>query len=310
MVGGIILIIVGLLLAIPFAIEGMRTKMDAEHRKDADGRFVTLSKGVTYYDWLGPTRGPIAVCVHGLTTPSCVWRGLARGLALMGYRVLIYDLYGRGFSDRPNGKQDKAFFLGQLDELLADQGVQDDITLIGYSMGGAIATSFAAQNPSKVRQLILLAPAGIEVVRSRLMSFVIDTPFIGDWLMLTLYPFLHRIGTAKERRLPSSVDNIVDLQQAELKTQGFIPAVLSSMRGMVAAEQEEEHKSIHRAIIPVLAIWGREDDVIPLTAVGVLATWSRKARQEVIDDAGHGLVYTHTDDVLNAMSDVLNDGLV
>lgn len=310
MIGGTILIILGLLLAIPFAVEEFRTKMDGERRKDAEGRFVTLSRGVTYYDWLGPARGPVAVCVHGQTTPSFVWRGLARGLALMGYRVLIYDLYGRGYSDRPNGKQDKAFFLDQLDELLADQGVQDDITLIGYSMGGAIATSFAAQNPSKIRQLILLAPAGIKVTHSRLMKFAIATPLIGDWLMLSLFPFLHRSRTAKERRLPSSVDNIVDLQQAELKIHGFIPAVLSSMRGIIADDQEQEHKSIHRAVIPVLAIWGRKDDVIPLKAVGVLATWSRNARQEVIDDAGHGLVYTHTDDVLDAMRSVLNDGMI
>lgn len=309
MISGAILVIIGLLLVIPFAVEEMRANVNAERRRDADGRFVTLSKGVTFYDWLGPARGPVAVCVHGLTTPSFVWRGLARGLALMGYRVLIYDLYGRGYSDRPGGKQDETFFLGQLDELLSDQGVQDDITLIGYSMGAAIATSFAAQNPSKVRQLILLAPAGIVIARSRFMRFLINTPFVGDWLMLALFPFLHRFGTEKERKLPSSVENIVDLQQAELKTHGFVPAVLSSMRGMLATNQEEEHKSIHRAIVPVLAVWGREDKLIPLEAVGVLATWSRKARQEVIDNAGHGLVYTHTDAVLDAMSEVLRDGL-
>ena len=309
MIGGMIIFIVGLLIALPFAIEGMRTKIDGEHRKTADGHFATLSKGVTYYDWLGPVRGPVAVCVHGLTTPSYVWRGLARGLALMGYRVLIYDLYGRGYSDRPGGKQDKDFFLNQLDELLADQGVEDDITLFGYSMGGAIATDFAAQNPGRIRQLILLAPAGIEIVRSGFTRFVIDTPFLGDWLMLTLYPFLHRIGTAKERKLPSTVDNIVDLQQAELKTHGFIPAVLSSMRSMVVTDREEAHKSIQRAGVPVLVVWGEQDEVIPLKAVGILATWNRKARQEVVDGAGHGLPYTHTDAVLAAMSDELRDRL-
>ncbi|MEP2144745.1 MAG: alpha/beta hydrolase [Paracoccaceae bacterium] len=309
MIGGTFLLIVGLLLAIPFAIEELRTRMNAERRKDAAGQFVTLSKGVTYYDWLGPARGPVAVCVHGLTTPSFVWRGLARGLALMGYRVLIYDLYGRGYSDRPKGKQDTGFFLDQLDELLADQGVTDEITLIGYSMGGAIATSFAAQNPGKIRQLILIAPAGFEVARSHLMNFAINTPFLGDWLMLSLFPLLHRIGTAKERKLPSSVENIVELKQAELKLHGFTPAVLASMRGVLASGLEKEHKSIRRAGIPVLAVWGREDDVIPLSAVGSLAEWSRKARQEVVDSAGHGLVYTHTDEVLNAMRETLRDGL-
>lgn len=82
-------------------------------------------------------RGPVAVCVHGLTTPSFVWHGLARGLATFGYRVLIYDLYGRGYSDRAPGHQDQAYFLQQLNDLLEDQQIKGDITLLGYSMGGA-----------------------------------------------------------------------------------------------------------------------------------------------------------------------------
>ena len=47
----------------------------------------------------------------------------------------------------------------------------------------------------------------------------------------------------------------------------------------------------------------------PLSAVGALAEWSRNARQEVIDGAGHGLTYTHTNEVLVAMSEVLQEGL-
>lgn len=41
----------------------------------------------------------------------------------MGYRILTYDLYGRGYSDRPSGKQNREFFLQQLDDLLAYEAV-------------------------------------------------------------------------------------------------------------------------------------------------------------------------------------------
>ena len=131
-----LLILLAVFAAFPLGIEARRKPMSAAARQDASGDFVTLSQGVTHYEWLGPARGPVAVCVHGLTTPSFVWRGLARGLARMGFRVLIYDLYGRGYSDRVQGRQDRVFFLRQLNDLLADQQVNGDITLVGYSMGG------------------------------------------------------------------------------------------------------------------------------------------------------------------------------
>ena len=305
----ILLILFLIVLTLPWIAEAMRKPMNASERAKATGEFVTLSQGVTYYEWLGPMRGPVAVCVHGLTTPSFVWRGLARGLAQIGFRVLVYDLYGRGYSDRVAGRQDQAFFLRQLSDLLEDQDVTDDITLFGYSMGGAIATAFAAAHPDKIRHLVLLAPAGMGTGASPLTKFIMRTPVIGDWLMLALFARKHRKGTESERVLPSSVENIIDLQQNELRFRGFVPAVLASMRGILSNPLKQEHKTIHQAGIPVLAIWGREDAVIPLTAMGALAEWSRNARQDVIEGAGHGLTYTHTEAVLASISDALRDGL-
>jgi len=304
-----LLILLAVFAAFPLGIEARRKPMSAAARQDASGDFVTLSQGVTHYEWLGPARGPVAVCVHGLTTPSFVWRGLARGLARMGFRVLIYDLYGRGYSDRVQGRQDRVFFLRQLNDLLADQQVNGDITLVGYSMGGAIATTFASAHPDKVRHLILLASAGMGTKAGGLTRLIAKTPVIGDWLMLALFARTHHKTTESERDLPSSVENIVDLQQNELRYRGFIPAVLSSLRGILSEVMNEDHRIIHRAGIPVLAIWGRDDTVIPLTAMGALTEWSRHARQEVIDGAGHGVTYTHTDAVLGAVSDMLRDGV-
>ncbi|MGR3617231.1 MAG: alpha/beta fold hydrolase [Paracoccaceae bacterium] len=106
-----ILLILLLVLVWPFIREARKPEMTQKQRANALGEFAQLSQGLTHYQWIGPLRGPIAVCVHGLTTPSFVWGGIAQGLAKMGFRVLVYDLYGRGFSDRPKGQQDRVFFL-------------------------------------------------------------------------------------------------------------------------------------------------------------------------------------------------------
>lgn len=305
----LLLLAVCLAAVMPFADEWRRSPMGAAARAEAAGDFAALPGGVTRYRWSGPERGPVAVCIHGLTTPSQVWDGMAEGLAAQGFRVLTYDLYGRGYSDRPAGAQDAAFFCTQLEQLLKDQGLGRDLTLIGYSMGGSIATAFAAQNPDWIRQLILIASAGIETEPGRFAALVRHAPLLGDWLMHAVFPRAHRRSCEAERALPSSVPGLADIQIRELRYKGFVPGVLASMRGVLARRQEGEHRSLHRAGVPVLAIWGADDALIPVASAGKLAEWSRLARQDVIADAGHGLLYTHTDAVLQAISKSREGGL-
>ncbi|MFK7834638.1 MAG: alpha/beta fold hydrolase [Sulfitobacter sp.] len=296
-----LMLILAVVVALPLIAEYRRRIMDDAARGGATGQFVRLSQGVTHFEWFGPAHGPVIICIHGLTTPSFVWRGMTRALALSGYRVLTYDHFGRGFSDRPSGVQDQRFFLQQLGELLAHEGVEDNLTLVGYSMGGAVATAFAGAYPDRVSQLILLASAGTRPLGKGLIGFIKNTPLLGDWLVLALYPALLRKGLRAERDIPGSVPNINDLQLQEMTFRGFFPAVLASLRGILSENLPEAHKTIAARGIPVLAIWGREDVLIPLSAVGRLAEWHRDARQEVLDGAGHGLTYTHTDDVLRLM---------
>lgn len=295
-----VLLILGL-IAVPFTIEVMRKKVTEADQKTAPGHLALLSQGNTHFEWFGPRRGPVAVCIHGLTTPSFVWRSIANGLVLMGFRVLTYDHYGRGFSDRPTGKQDVAFFLQQLNDLLQHERVEGPITVLGYSMGGAVAAHFTAANPSAVKQLILLAPAGMQLVVSKAALFARDTPIIGDWLFLMTYPRQLRQGIEAEANLKTSVENITALQQAETDKRGFFPAVLSSFRGLLHDTAEEPHRKIAAAGVPVLAVWGTQDDLIPLSARDALIEWNPNARHAMIDDAGHGLPYTHTDEVLEAI---------
>ncbi|WP_415404876.1 alpha/beta fold hydrolase [Tateyamaria sp. SN3-11] len=294
-----VLILLGL-IAIPLTIEWMRSGVDERARKDASGQFALLSQGTTHYEWLGPERGPVAVCIHGLTTPSFVWRGMAKGLALMGFRVLVYDLYGRGLSDRVSGPQDGAFFVQQLTDLLSHEKVQGHLTVLGYSMGGAIAAHFTAQHPGLVKQLVLLAPAGMHQIAGSKLRLVRDVPVIGDWLFLLAYPFELRKGLRREQDLPSSVEGINALQHAETDRRGYFPAVLASLRGLLRSPLEDQHRTIAAAGVPVLAIWADADEVIPLASKDILAAWNPQAQQVVIEGAAHGLTYTHTDQVIEA----------
>lgn len=289
----------------PFAAEALRPRMNRARRQVAPGQFAKLSRGLTHYRWLGAEEGPVAVCVHGLTTPSFVWGPMAEGLGRMGYRVLVYDLFGRGFSDRPRGAQDSAFFTRQLDELLEDQGIAGEITLFGYSMGGAIATAFAAAQAGRIRQLVLLAPAGLGHDLGPIADLAVKYDLFGRWLTLGFYPRTLRRATQAERDLPSAIIGMVDMQIAETRLKGFAPAVLSSLRGILDEDLESAHRTVAGAGVPVLAIWGEADDIIPLGCRDTLAEWNPGARQEVIEGAGHTLTYTDTDAVMAAIGKTL-----
>ena len=306
MIWFIFIVVVLVLIALPTLLESKRQPMDEAARKGAPGGFVKLSGGITHYQWVGPSRGPVAVLIHGLTTPSAVWKDVAQGLGDTGYRVLVYDLYGRGYSDAPSGVQDATFFVAQLDELLASQNLTDDLTLVGYSMGGSIATAFAATEPHRMKRLILVAPAGVETVESGFSALCRTKPVFGDWLFGTVAGFRMKREIAKDAAQGGDTD-VIAAQKAQLARKGFLRSVLSSRRYMLDAAQEQEHRGISRDGIPVIAIWGDQDTVIPISAIGKLAQWNRAAHQEVVEGAGHALPFSHGKQVTEFMRGMLRD---
>ena len=298
--------LIAVLALLPVFAERRRHPADA-FREQAPGRFAKLSQGVTHYQWLGATRGPVIVCIHGLGTPSPVWYAIASGLGRMGFRVLIYDLYGRGFSDAPFGRQTATFFKKQLADLLEHQEVSDDVTLIGYSMGGSIAAAFSAAYPNRVHRLILLAGAGMAIRNDRLMDLSCRLPFLGDWLHHVLIARKDRRQLRTQLGRTFDIKGITELQLSEYESKGFLRSVLSSRRYMLSLRLEEEHRVISRSDIQVVGIWGEKDEVIPLRSLGVLSQWNRSVRQEVIGGADHALPYTHASQVVDVLGKVLTE---
>jgi len=299
----LLIALVAIVFALPFLAEARRPVMDDDARVNAPGHFAELSQGVTHYRWFGGVRGPVAVCVHGLTTPGFVWTQIAEELASMGYRVLVYDLYGRGYSDRPEGIQDDQFFVQQLEDLLADQQIADDVTMFGYSMGGVITSAFAARHPDMLRQLILVAPAGFGGFPTGNWRMMRDLPVIGDWIARALFPKWHRAAARSLANSYPHLDRAAADQAAQLKWRGFIPAVLSSLRYCLRDAREAEHRKLSRADVPVLAIWAAKDEAIPLSGMGNLTKWNRIAVQTQVEGAGHWLPLTHPREVVQAFRD-------
>ncbi|NQS91676.1 MAG: alpha/beta hydrolase, partial [Chloroflexi bacterium] len=131
---GLGLILVGLYLV--SRVENR--ELDQEARKEAGGEFVELAEGWVNYHVDGLDTGPLVVLVPGFSVPSYIWEPTIQALQDGGYQTLSYDLYGRGFSDRPDVVYDLELFTTQLDQLLSTLKKDDPLFLVGLSMGGPI----------------------------------------------------------------------------------------------------------------------------------------------------------------------------
>jgi hypothetical protein len=77
--------------------------LDDAARAEVPGRYVRLTDGVTHYETAGPDTGRVVVLAAGFSVPAYIRDSLYQRLADSGFRVVRYDYYGRGWSDRPRG---------------------------------------------------------------------------------------------------------------------------------------------------------------------------------------------------------------
>ena len=283
-------------LLAPWVAERARIPMDVEEaRIKAPGEFAELPSGVTHYRWFGPEDGPVVVCVHGLSTPAFGFVGLATALSMKGYRVLTYDLYGRGYSDNSAGAQNIDFFLTQLDDLLDHLGISGKFDIIGYSMGGMISTAYAARSPERIGRLILLGAGGVAKIdtSSDGLGGRVTNPYLVRWMGII---FGGR-SLRKYIREENGADPVRSRQLEQTRRRGYWPALMASRLHILSVDFHEFHRKIADDGVPVLAIWARHDQVIPIEALGILAQINRAARQEVLEDANHGLTYSHPKEI-------------
>jgi pimeloyl-ACP methyl ester carboxylesterase len=123
-------------------------------------RVAVNSVSLAVAEWPGPVKGPTIVCVHGLTANHTCWASVADVLS-PAYRVIAYDLRGRGESDKPDKGYSLALHNDDLEGLLDHFSLKKAV-LVGHSLGAHIALRFAATHPERVSKLVLV-DGGIDV---------------------------------------------------------------------------------------------------------------------------------------------------
>lgn len=265
---GVLLAAIALIMLMSYWAAGRaRAALDADAREKllADGiaySFIDLPDGTVHYRLEGPENGQLVVLVHGFATPSVIWADYVKPLTDAGYRVLAFDNYGRGLSDRPATIYDADLFDRQLSGLLDAVGANRRVDIVGYSMGGAIVAVFAARHPERIRSVTLIAPAGLGKL-SNARTEMLMRPVIGDWIIRLFGTKMFYAAAAEEAKNIPNPGPLLAAVNRQLQYRGYGDALLSTMRHYPLETADTYYSAVGASSLPVLAIWGEADEVVP-----------------------------------------------
>ncbi|HNV74000.1 MAG TPA: alpha/beta hydrolase [Gemmatimonadaceae bacterium] len=257
--------------------------LDDATRAGAPGRFVRLSDGATHYEVAGPDTGRVVVLVHGFSVPMYIWDSTFMALSAAGYRTVRYDVFGRGWSDRPDGAYDGPMFDRQLDELLDSLHVTGPVDLMGLSYGGFVTGHYTAGHRERVRTLTLVDP----VATSSPMPSIITTPLLGTWLwQVTRVPGMAD-NQASDFLHPQDFPGWADRYRPQMRFKGFGRALLRSAVTASSTNFDSLYAGVARTGVPVLLIWGRQDQTVTFDKSEVVRRAIPSLVFFPVDSAGH-----------------------
>jgi len=241
---------------------------------------------MVHYEIAGSPGAQTVILVHGFSVPYYIWDPTFKALVEAGFRVLRYDLYGRGYSDRPNAIYNQELFDRQLWDLVSMLEIEGRVDVVGLSMGGAISMVFVDRHPELVRRLCLIDPAGLPLERS-LMERLVKMPVLGEWVINLLGSKVLVSGQKNDFLGAEEQAEFVQRYREQMQYIGFKRALLSTIRSGVTAGAVEAYERVGRQKCPVLLIWGREDHVVPFELSEKVKELIPDVEFHAIDGAGH-----------------------
>ncbi|HEY7884260.1 MAG TPA: alpha/beta hydrolase [Cellvibrionaceae bacterium] len=236
----------------------------------------------------GTGNAETVILVHGLGQNGFRdWQQVMGQLA-RDYHVIALDLPGFGYSDKPPGRYSPTRYAELLSWLVAQTG-QQQVHMMGHSMGGAVALRYASNHPGRLQKLVLVSVAGV----------LERTAFVQHSSALPLYmdqvpgPVRHLVGDQWRQwggklldlanRLPDPVALLSQNNSAWQSLLGDSP----NGNAALALIEEDFGGTFAKVTVPTLIIWGEDDPVTPVRTGQLLAGQLPHAELMVFADTGH-----------------------
>jgi 4,5:9,10-diseco-3-hydroxy-5,9,17-trioxoandrosta-1(10),2-diene-4-oate hydrolase len=271
-----------------------------------EGHYADCANGqrIHYLDE-GPATGEVVVYLHGSGPGASGYsnfKGNYPSLVAAGYRCIIPDLIGYGFSDKPTDVDHPlSFFVECIRQTLECAGV-DRCTLIGNSLGGAVALGLALDDPQRVEKLVLMAPGGLSEMAEYQampgMQKVFKVFGSGEPVTPEVMKDLFATGLMHDPEFATD-ELVAERMQIMQIMNGHVMATMSVP---VLTDRLQEIQC------PVLAFWGLDEKMMPENGIMALARNIPHLRLILVSECGHWVMVEHEDMFNRACLDFISHG--
>ncbi len=274
------------------------------------GSFLEVDGYKTYYIDINPEAEETVLLIHGFGGSATNWTSVMYELADEGFRVVAVDLKGFGLSEKKVdddfSHKSQAKFLNSFVEKLD----LENITVVGHSMGGNIATMYVLEYPERIEKLVLVSAAvlqGEDFDRMRSDVFkVLDLPVFREYVRVGL-KFIF-----SSKRIESLFNSAMyQPEKVDVQEPQFVnPTLFFGWEYIVIKMTSALHmnlveKPLSEINVPVYILWGEKDIWTPVSQGKNLNSKIEGSKFELMEDVGHLPMFENPDVLLSKLKKAL-----
>ena len=239
-------------------------------------------------------HGSPLLLIHGLMVTGEMFEHVLPHLSAQ-HRVIVPDLRGHGQSRGLGPPYTVARLAADVSTLLARLAVPS-AAVLGYSQGGSVAQQLAIAHPEQCSRLVLGCSYAFNMssVREKLEAVV--TPVLMRTLGMKRFAklvFSMGMGDTSDHH-KTRLGSLIAGQDLDLMVAAWTEAMAFDSRARLEAIR-----------CPTLVLAGANDTAVPMHHANELQGGIRGSRLEVIEGAGHGLIWSHSDEFLQRVDTFL-----
>lgn len=256
-----------------------------------EGNYAECANGYRIH-YLDEGQGEVVVFLHGSGPGASGYsnfKGNYPALVEAGYRCIVPDHIGYGFSDKPDDVDHTLDFFVECIKQTLDRAGVERCTVVGNSLGGAVALGMALQHPALVEKLILMAPGGLselhEYQQMPGMQKVFKVFGSGEPVTHEVMKDLFATGLMYDPR--HATDELVEERMQIMQIMNG--HVMASMKIPVLTARLPEIQC------PVLGFWGMDEKMMPENGILAMAKNLKHMRMILVSECGHWVMVEHED---------------